>query len=163
MTDNTKKQLIVIISVIIIALILLVKLFMNYLTENYSTSYHSWSLEEAKKNGVFIQEVKIAPSQIQLNGESIEFKECWIEQGTKITYTLLFFKTTRKTTNGFLCFTLKNAMKENIDTRFRFRREGAEYDFACSGGRVYFEKVDSLEIKPGKIFINNIKEVSMVF
>ena len=62
------------------------------IVEEYSPSWTSYSIEEAKKNGVFISQPVLENNTIELNGFKYPIREAWIERSTRIEYKWIFIR-----------------------------------------------------------------------
>src|SRR4051812_34343408 len=78
-------------------LLILGRVFVNFLmdsaiVEYYSGSWTSYSINEAKKKGVFISQPELENNMIELNGFKYPIREIWVEQSTRIEYKWFFFR-----------------------------------------------------------------------
>jgi hypothetical protein len=154
----------IIFAIVIITLLTLlgvVRYLNNKSVEYYSQYWESFSLDEAKKNDVFIKEVKIIPNQIQRDEKIIKFKNCWIEEQTQIIYKFLFVKTRKYLGRYNLCFTLQNPKSDNIWKDYFFVRDDLGRSFGCRSSvgdkgeykYVFYDHIDKIESRSFKVSI----------
>jgi hypothetical protein len=126
----SKKKIITlsIVGVILISIYLYYVNFENSVMEHYSTNWVSKSVTESKSKGAFIRELKFSPYEIEKYGLKIQFKECWIEQQTKLEHSYLFFYKYIATGKYRICFNLKEKFPD---------RNGLSYFFIVENGKSF--------------------------
>lgn len=147
------KNIFIAIIFIVLILVVIFKVLNNVSIEFYSPRSVSNSIDESIKKKIFVKDVEANPNELNIGNEKIKFKQCWIEERTQVVFRFIFFKSIRKLDNFNFCFTLENKLSDNIDTRFRFIKDGAEYSFACKGGEIYYQQLDSLNFRNIKVFL----------
>jgi len=60
--------------------------------ETYSESQTSYSVEEAKKDNVFVSQLALENNVIELDGFKYPIREVWVEQSTRVEYKWIFIR-----------------------------------------------------------------------
>jgi hypothetical protein len=67
--------------------------------ETYSPSWTSYSIDEAKKDHIFISQPDLENTVIELDGFKYPIREVWIEQSTRVEYKWIFIR--QRISTGF--------------------------------------------------------------
>jgi hypothetical protein len=79
----------------------------NGFTDFYSRHFVSGNIKESIDNKIFRKTITVIPKQINIEGQIVKFKECWIEEQTQEVHNFIFFKSKRYLKIYNLCLTLE--------------------------------------------------------
>ncbi len=129
-----------------------------------------YSAEEAKQKGLLVATVSLTPNELLWKGQTIEFKEAWLEKAGELQYYILWYPHYEWRGEYNFCFTLKRG-HEAFDSpdhpMFLLEDiQGHSITSIRSKGRVplFYEKLGAETLQDKKIYcVANFKEERKVF
>ena len=64
--------------------------------DSYSGLWTSESTADARANGVLLQEYEVMPHTLTFENYRAEFTDCWVEERTRVSHDLIFFRRVSK-------------------------------------------------------------------
>jgi hypothetical protein len=88
------------------AIATLIKGALNVLGNLHISVIPCHSVKEARERGTLIAELDITPRTLEINGQTIEFDEAWIEEAADPDHHFVWFSYYRRVGYYYLCFTI---------------------------------------------------------
>jgi hypothetical protein len=81
-----------VIGALLIVAAIINQLIVKSINESYSPGFHSESVADSRRRGVFLAPVRIDGTDVEVDGIRYRATEAWVEDQLQIRYRLLFFR-----------------------------------------------------------------------